>query len=261
MIQVEAREPQVADQRGVGKRLKRLLPARFFRALTVVYNAVAAVVPYGVKYPIGSALRRGKLPYAVIRDGDVVVQVGAPRDLLHAGRSRALHFTRMVGSGKTIVIEPDPENAAHFQAYVNKHHLESRTQLFAVGAWNRQTDLVYYTNPAHPASNVVEDVARLSEQEVAAAGYVKVTIKVDSLDNLLARANVPAPRLVSITTNGSEIPILEGMTRLLSEGLAYISVAPPRPELIPYIEKLGFSYAARDDRGYFFTRRDQQHRS
>jgi hypothetical protein len=28
--------------------------------------------------------------------------------------------------------------------------------------------------------------------------------------------------------------------------------------LIPYIEKLGFTYTARDDRGYFFTRREQQ---
>ncbi len=258
MNHVVASEHQVADQRGVVKRLKRRLPAGLFRALTIGFNAVASFVPYALKYPIGTALRRRKLPYAIIRDGDVVVQVGAPRDLLHAGRSRALHFTRMVGGGKTIVVEPDPDNAAHFQAYVNKHHLESRTLLFAVGAWNKQTDLVYYTNPNHPASNVVEDVARLSDQEVAAAGYVKVTIKVDSLDNLLARANVRAPRLVSITTNGSEIPILEGMTRLLAEGLAYISVAPPRPELIPYIEKLGFTYAARDDRGYFFTRREQQ---
>ena len=254
MNQLVAGTQKVADQRGLGKRLKHKLPAGLFRSLTVAFNAVASVVPYAIKYPIGTALRRKKLPYGVLREGDVVVQVGAPRDLLHAGRSRALHFTRIVRRGKAIVVEPDPDNVAHFRAYVKKHRLDSRTVVFPVGAWNEQAELVYYTNPNHPASNVVGDVAHLSEKEIKSAGYEKLTINVDSLDNLLARANVPTPRLVSITTNGAEIQILKGMSRLLAEGLRYISVAPPRPELIPYIEKLGFRFAARDDRGYFFER-------
>jgi FkbM family methyltransferase len=245
----------VVDQRGLGKRVKSLLPLPLFRALTVAFNAVAAAIPYGIKYPVGTWLRRRKFPYSVIRDGDVVVQVGAPRDLLHAGRSRALHFTRLVGRGTAVVLEPDPANVEHFRAYLKKHGLEDRCALFAVGGWHAPAELVYYTNPHHPASNVVEDVVRYSPEEIERAGYRKVTIPVDSLDNVLERAGIRRPRLVSITTNGSEMHILEGMQRLLAEGLPYISVAPPRPELIPFVEGLGYDYTARDDRGYFFTRR------
>ena len=245
----------VVDQRGLGKRIKSLLPDKAFRALTVIFNSVATMIPYGIKYPIGTSLRKGKLPYSVIRDGDVVVQLGAPRDLLHAGRSRALHFTRLVGSGKTIVLEPDPQNVEHFRAYVRKHGLEASATVFPVGGWHKQDELVYYTNPDHPASNVIEDVALYTPEEIASQGYQKLTIPVDSLDNVLESAGIKTPKLVSITTNGSEMPILEGMKRVLAQGLPYISVAPPRPELIPFVEKLGYDYTARDDRGYFFTRR------
>jgi FkbM family methyltransferase len=244
----------VVDQRGLGKRIKSLLPGRLFRALTVMFNAVAAAIPFGIKYPVGTWLRKGKFPYSVIRDGDIVVQLGAPRDLLHAGRSRALHFTRLVGRGKVVVLEPDPQNVEHFCAYARKHGLEASCTVFPVGGWRGRDELVYYFNPHHPASNVLEHVVRYTPEEIAQAGYEKVTIPVDSLDNVLAGAGIRLPRLVSITTNGSEMPVLEGMRRVLEEGLPYISVAPPRPELIPFVENLGYVYTARDDRGYFFTR-------
>lgn len=247
--------PTVVDQRGLGKRIKGLIPGRLFRAFTVLFNAIASAVPYGIKYPLGTWLRKRKFPYSVIRDGDVVVQLGAPRDLLHAGRSRALHFTRLVGRGRAIVLEPDPQNVDHFRNYVRKHGLEANCKLVPLGGWRSRDVLVYYTNPHHPASNVIEDVIRYTPEEIAAAGYEKVTIPVDSLDNVLEREGVRTPRLVSITTNGAEMPVLEGMTRVLAEGLPYISVAPPRPELIPFVESLGYVYTARDDRGYFFTRR------
>src|SRR5262245_229693 len=116
MSQANQSPHTAVDQRGLGKRIKGLLPLGFFRALTVAFNGIAAAVPYGIKYPVGTWLRKRKFPYSVIRDGDVVVQLGAPRDLLHAGRSRALHFTRLVGSGKAVVLEPDAENVAHFRA-------------------------------------------------------------------------------------------------------------------------------------------------
>ena len=62
-----------------------------------------ARVPFRLKYAIGQHLRRGRPPYELVRNGSVVVQVGAPRDTLRSGRSRGMHFAlRAQGISKVI---------------------------------------------------------------------------------------------------------------------------------------------------------------
>src|SRR5687768_9475337 len=100
----------VTDHRGLGKRLKASAPVGLFRLATRLYNCVMSYVPFRVKYRISVALRRRKAPYSFLRNGDDVVQIGAPRDILLAGRSRAVNFALLVGTGRVLVAEPDRAN-------------------------------------------------------------------------------------------------------------------------------------------------------
>lgn len=85
--------------------LKNLIGHKLYRALSRPAAVMLRQTPTGVKYG-----RRAKMPYSVIQPGDVVVQVGAPRDLVDVGRSRSVYFLRLVGpTGRLIGFKPDIE--------------------------------------------------------------------------------------------------------------------------------------------------------
>jgi len=245
----------VPDQRGLGKQIKRFLPRRMFRVLVLGYNAVASAMPYSVKYGIGEQLRRSKLPYKLIEDGDVVVQVGAPRDLLWAGRSRAVHFARLVGRGKVVVMEPDPDNVAALKQFIADNGLGSTMLLYPLGGWSHQGELKFLSSPSHPASNQLADVAQERANRPDLGPVNEVIVPVDTVDSILAQAQVGKPKLVSITTNGAEVPILEGMSKTIAEGCPYISLATSIEKYHTVLDQLGYDYILRDDRGACYRQR------
>jgi FkbM family methyltransferase len=242
----------VHDQRGFAKQLKRCVPSGYFRRLTVAYNALLSRLPYGLKYPLGGILRRGRAPYCFLEKGDVAVQVGAPRDILHAGRSRAIHFARLVGTGTVVVVEPDAENCAALRQFVQEVGLERQIVLFECGAWHTSTTLTMLSSDTHPAANVIVGVQEMSEATQHERGYRKIEVPVRSLDDMLAETGVSRPKLVSITTNGSELQIVEGMRRTINAGCCYISLASTGDGYIDRMRQHGYEYVARDDRGYCF---------
>jgi len=244
------------DQRGFAKSLQAVLPISVFRPITVIYNTIMSKAPYGLKYPLGSMLRRHKYPYRVIKDGDVVVQVGAPRDILHAGRSRALHFARMVGRGKAMIIEPDKENVTALKEYATANGLAQSVVIVEMGAWKEKATLKFFSSPNHPASNLLEGVTDISQEQKEQRGYQEVNVSVDTIDDMLERAGLYTPKLVSVTTNGAELQILDGMKKTLAAGVEYISLASTGEGFFEYMDSIGFEYIARDDRGYCFRKKD-----
>ncbi len=244
----------VPDQRGFGKQLKRVLPSGLFRLATRSFNAAAALAPFELRYALASWPRSGKAPYRFIEPGDAVIQVGAPRDLLRAGRSRAIHFARLVGHGTVLVVEPDPANVAALRQALAGRPLAERIQIVPAGAWRKAGQLTFLANPRHPAANVLDDVLELPEPELARRGFERLQVPVDTLDVLWRKSGLAVPRLVSITTNGAELAILEGMTELLAAGCPYISLASTGEGYHDAMHQLGYEYIVRDDRGYLFRR-------
>ncbi len=68
----------------------------------------------------------------------------------------------------------------------------------------------------------------------------------DTIDNILDQCGVKSLDFISITTNGSEIKILEGMKKAL-ENTSYISIIGQ--ETLLYLEQRGWERMGRDDRG------------
>jgi FkbM family methyltransferase len=247
---------KVKDDRGAGKQLKRFLPGTVFRALTVVYNSVMRRIPFRWKYAIVTPPCRRRAPYRFLRANDTVVQVGCARDLLHAGRSRAIYFSRMVPRGRVILIEADAENCEAVRTIVRRHRLDN-IEVVECGAWHESTRLAFLSSPNHPASNLLVDAKEVSAELIQKRKYQQQLIDVDSIDNILARLDATDAALVSITTNGAELQIVEGMRKTIARGCKHISLASTKEDLIEQMGRWGYEYIARDDRGYCFIQKQE----
>jgi FkbM family methyltransferase len=208
------------------------------------------LVPHNVTYGIGKRLRATRLPYSLLKPGASVVQVGAPSDLLFAGRSRALYFAIFVGpSGRVLVVEPDTYNAEALRDYCVDHGHGNIT-VVPIGLWQFKGTLQFYVNDAHPASSFVEGVKKYDDKRMG--DFRCVEIPVDTLDNVLRQYRLGVPSLVSITTNGSEENILKGMSRTIESGLPYISLARTGSGYEGLMRRWDYRFMGYDDRGYTF---------
>jgi FkbM family methyltransferase len=245
---------KVKDERGLGKQLKRVLPGSLFRTMTVIFNRIMQFIPIGIKYTIGTYLRRRRTPYKLLHPTDLVVQIGAARDILHAGRCRALYFARFVRKGHVIVVEADHANCQALGEVVNKCNISNMT-VVEVGAWDSKNELAFLSSRNHPAANLVAELKAIPENVFHDRKYEVRTIRVDTLDSILEGLKAEVPRLVSITTNGAELRILSGMKETIAKKCMYVSLAATEPGFDAYhdyMAKLGYNYIARDDRGYCF---------
>ncbi len=219
------------------------------------YNRVLGLVPFSIKYGIGKRLRGGRPPYCLIGKGSRVVQVGAPRDTLAAGRSRAVYFCLRAGpTGRVIIVEPDPDNTGELQRELDKRRI-GQASIHTCAAWSEKATLRLRVNPKHPATNFTEGCADYSAEDLEA--FQLQEVEADSLDNILAREGIDGVDLVSITTNGAEIEILRGLGSTLGRnGVSYVAVARTgeRAEFEGFLNELGFAFLTYDDRGFTFRR-------
>lgn len=89
----------------------------------------------------------------------MVIQIGAPRDLLKIGRSRTLYFLRLVGaSGNVVVFEADGDSVAALRAYATKTGLADRLHVVESAAWSETTTLSFLVSDKHPASKLVAGI-------------------------------------------------------------------------------------------------------
>ena len=152
-------------------------------------------------------MRRKKPPYNLVND-KTVVQIGAPRDTLMAGRSRGVYFGLLAGpGGKNIIIEPDPESVKSLRAYIADQRLHN-TIVFQSGAWSEKRKIKLYIDDNHPATNFSEGIVDYNEERMRK--YRMVEIEADTVDAILDQCGVEKVDLVSITTNWAEMEILAG---------------------------------------------------
>ncbi len=218
--------------------------------LRVIMNNVLWRLPVPLKYGVGLSSRKVRLPYKLINEGDTVIQIGAPWDILRAGRSRSIYFSKLAGeTGRVIVFEADLNNVEKLKAFIKEHNITNIT-VIPMGAWNKSTRLRFLINDKHPASNLVEEVFDDTRKDMK--NFRAVEIDVTSIDTALADMNISRIKLLSVTSNGSEEEILEGAksTQALVE---YISIIGA-PEKYPKILEYGFKQQSEDDRGYLYTK-------
>lgn len=251
-VQVEAKAKPVNR-----KPIKYLWSHRLWlhRFLVKIYNALANCIPFDIKYAIGKWRRRNRYPYQLIKPGSVVVQIGAPVDTLGAGRSRAMYFSLFNGpTGKTVIVEPARESADAFQSIAKTRRLKDIIFICA-GAWSARVDLTVYFDPKHPATSFTEGTVDYPPERLAE--FQKVIIPCNTVDNLLSIHGIQQVDLLSITTNGAEVEILNGMRITLAKGVEYVCLALHSHcgDLKQLMGDLGYDEFAFDDRGITYRRR------
>lgn len=223
------------------------------------FNTILRLLPFEIKYGLGKRLRRNSVPYNLVQNGSIVVQVGAPLDTLHAGRSRGMYFCLLAGpTGRVIIIEPDKESIEDF-AEMARHNGIQNVKLYPNAAWSDKRALRIFINDSHPASSFTEGTKEYDEKRMSA--FRMVGLQAEPVDDILKQEGVKKVHLVSITTNGAEIEILKGMSGLIDAGLPYISLARTGEKYIEIMESFGYRLYSHDDRGFTFTQTKSPNKS
>jgi len=249
----------VIQDRDLLLRIKLMMPKRLYRMATMPVAALLRALPNKFKYKIGLSRRMARLPYAAIKPGDNVMQIGAPSDLLAVGRSRTAYFLHMVsGGGRVIVMEPDTINCDALIKFAEDLGLADRLTVIPKGGWKDEQVLRFFQSRKHPASAVLEDLSPATPAEMAERGYDAIEVPVTTVDKVLEETGLAVPKLISITTNGAELQILEGMTETFKTGPEYISLAVTGDGYAQTMSDCGYVHHADDDRGFTFKRKPDQ---
>jgi FkbM family methyltransferase len=231
--------------------------AKLHRDLIKFYNSIMRYIPFSVKYSIGKNLRSNQPPYSLVPNLSTVIQVGAPKDTLEAGRSRGMYFCIFAQSKcRVIIIEPDPENISKFRLNIQHQSLHNVT-LIQNAAWSKNTDLKLYADSRHPATNFISGCTSYNDDRMR--DFREINVSAKTIDSILADLGLKQVDLISITTNGAEWEIIAGMVNTIDMGLKYICIATGQPDdhlLHQKMNQLGYSLYAYDDRGCTFSRKE-----
>lgn len=220
------------------------------RMLRHVAYAILWRTPRSIKEGCLHFYLRRRLPYRLVRQGDTVIQIGAPWDIAKSGRSRFIHFLRRVGpDGRVVVIEPDEENVAYLRHYAHQYAIKNLT-IVPKGAWNSKARLRFMRDPENPASNLVQEV--FDSERSDSDRFAASEIEVDRLDNIAVELGLDQIRLVSVTTNGAENQIFDGMSGI-QNNVSYVATIGDSG-LYPKLQSYGYEQFGGDDRGFTFAR-------
>lgn len=134
-----------------------------------------------------------------LKNGDVFFDIGSSVGL------NSVIAGKIVGNGKVVSFEPDPENIKRLKENYQMNNVTNGiVQELAVG--NEKSTMKLYTagsNNVSPSLQKVNGIERTIE------------VQVNSIDNLLANGSIPYPTVVKIDIEGAEMMALQGMNNLL----------------------------------------------
>lgn len=223
------------------------------RALVRGANRLLPRVPFAVKYGATGRLRKGKLPYRLVGPGSTAIQVGAPRDTLLAGRSRAMDFVRRTHpGGRVLVVEPDPASVDEFRRMAEQQGMR-HVEVIHAAAWNERTTVTIEIDPQHPATSFTAGATEYRPEEMSR--FRELEVDAVAVDELVEQVGLDRVDLVSITTNGAEREILCGLERTIQRDRPYIGLARTEDSYAEIMSDLGYELLGHDDRGFTFRPR------
>jgi FkbM family methyltransferase len=223
------------------------------RAAVRAANRVLPLVPFPIKYAATDLVRRRNLPYRLLGPGSVAIQIGAPRDTLRSGRSRAMTFARLTRpDGCVVVVEPDPGSAEDFRLTAARRGL-NHVRVVSAAAWSERASLELEVDAAHPATNFTSGTVDYGQTDLTR--FHKVTVDAVPVDALVADFDLHSVDVISITTNGAEEQILAGMSETLARHRPYVCLARTRDSYSTLMSGLGYDLLGQDDRGFTFKPR------
>lgn len=210
-------------------------------------------MPDRLKYTAFLANRRRQLPYRLLADGSVAVQVGAPFDTLKSGRSRGFSFAVLTAPrGRTIIVEPEARSGREFRAFASGRGFD-HVEVHTMAASDTVGEFELWVDESHPATNFLD--GRIDADDEMRNRYEIQQVAARPLADVLDESVVDHVDVLSITTNGAELEIMRGVERWLPR-IRYIAMActgeDTGDDLEGMLRDAGFSFVGHDDRGFTY---------
>ncbi len=148
-----------------------------------------------------------------IRPDDVVFDIGASVGLY------AIAAATKLPQGRLVAFEPDPETRAALQKNVALNQL-TNVQFVPWAVSDRAGSVTLYSD------GVAGRAPTLAQQTRRHAPQGKITVPTQTLDEAIARSELPLPTVLKIDIEGAELLCLRGCQRLLAGEFG------PRPRVI-----------------------------
>lgn len=143
-----------------------------------------------------------------LSDNDIFFDIGSSVGL------NSILAAKKLKQGKVVSFEPDPENVSSLVGNYRVNHLSNYTiKPIAVG--DQKTIMKLYTKGSNGYSPSLRKVNGIENF---------IEVKVDTIDDLIERKEIPYPTVIKIDIEGAELMALKGMKKLLS--------SPKRPRLV-----------------------------
>ncbi len=136
---------------------------------------------------------------ALLRKDDVLYDIGS------SVGAWSIPAAAKASGGKVLSFEPDPENRQRLLANYELNAL-SNYQIMPVALGDKPGELELFTAGAYAASPSLRPVNKIS---------TSIKVKIETVDDLIARKEIPLPTVVKIDIEGAEMMALQGMSGLL----------------------------------------------
>lgn len=142
--------------------------------------------------------------FRFVKEGDTAIDVGA-----NIGYFSLLLGLRVGKQGRVHAFEPNPALQARLSSHAARNNLQDVIVLHpvAIADVSGSTDLYLYGGN-HGASSIHVYPDR---------PHTSVKVKVETLDELLARGGVELPAFIKIDVEGTELPVLRGGEKLIEQ--------------------------------------------
>lgn len=182
-----------------------LLPPKYKKIFKVEYLQI--IFDIIIRY-LERGLKLGgpqKEMFYTPKNGDVIAEMGAYMGYY------TLYLSQLVGErGRIIAIEPMPDNLEFLKNNIEKNNIKNVT-IVPKGVWNEPGELTFYKNKDDHQSGSL--LLKNNNKD-------KIEIPVDSLDNIIDKAQVNDVDFMIIQLNGAEYEALQGLTKIRPKNLA-----------------------------------------
>lgn len=163
------------------------------------FEAIQVAMDIVIRYMEGSLMYGGptKQKFYTVKTGDYVSEMGAYQGFY------SIKLAQLVGpEGRVIAIEPMPDNFRLLQKNKKSNNLSQLITL-NIGVWDEKSTLTFSRNKEDGQSASIEKEYKNVE---------KITVPVNSLDNIFQELGITPVDFMIIQLNGAEINALRGLT-------------------------------------------------
>jgi len=229
-------------------KIRRILSPNIYKYLRIIFVGIISLIPFNLRLKSFHFFSKNSVFYKNIKKNDIVVQVGAPADLLKQGRSRSL-LILLRKPKQLLVIEPDPFSVSVLKEIIKNLDYRKNVKVLSGAISLKKKNSILISNNNHQATNRLYD----NNDSYKECNIKKIKVKCKKLTDYFKKIRI-LPTVLSITTNGGEGNLIDQYLNEVKKKdfPRVISLAPPNDKFLKILKKYNYNFVDYDDRGMTF---------